>query len=339
MFDQNCFLKEAAKTTPHHFAIDSATFLALDRMADDFVLNLSRLGLQAGDRIAVLHKPCVEIAALFFAIWRLGASFCPLSLRIPPAQIETHLNRLDVKLFINAFPLKPIIRKPFFPPLSFPSTLLFTSGSTSTPKIAVLSKSALLWNAKTTAITLNLERNDKWLLNLPLYHVSGLGILLRCIQARAQIVLDEKDPKITHLSMVPTQLYRATPIYPKLKCLLIGGASISTYPEKLPSFVSYGLTEMGSLVATKSHPKPLFGKLPVGFPLPGRKMRLSSDGEIEVRGECLFSGYWHDGKISSPLTPDGWFPTKDIGRMTDEGLLILGRKDFQFISGGENIQP
>jgi O-succinylbenzoic acid--CoA ligase len=200
------------------------------------------------------------------------------------------------------------------------SLLLFTSGSTGSPKIAVLSMGNLLANASTAIGPLDLKAGDLWRLTLPLYHVGGIGIVLRCILARATIVLDD-NPNITHLSYVPTHLYRATPVYKYLRCLLLGGAPITSYPKHLPVYTTYGLTEMGSMVALN------------GTVLPKREVKLASDGEILVRGPCLFQGY-----LDQP-PPNDWFPTGDLGRFENGKLEILGRKDWMFISGGENIQP
>jgi O-succinylbenzoic acid--CoA ligase len=63
------------------------------------------------------------------------------------------------------------------------------------------------------------------------------------------------------------------------------------------------------------------------------------DGEILVSGDCLFQGYWENEKLSETFE-NGWFHTKDLGHYCPQkGLTIIGRKDWQFISGGENIQP
>jgi O-succinylbenzoic acid--CoA ligase len=396
-----CPLRDAARLAPLQPAFGRTTFQELNRMADETAHILEAAGIRPGDRIAFTHRPNAEVAALVFAAWRIGASICPLSLRLPAAQIEPHLKRLDVRVYIDSFPISPRLRKPNGPPLPFPAALLFTSGSTSLPKIAVLSLSNLLSNAATAAKWLDLRMGDRWLLNLPLYHVGGLGLLLRCILALACVILDDRDPSITHLSAVPTQLYRATPLYAHLRCLLIGGAPIPSYPERLPCFLSYGLTEMGSLVAARFNPPGSRKPFDLGFPLPERELRLSpvesiaklaglqkrsfasscarpsspallgrppsawsgettpllatghknlvfssaasfataSIGEIQVRGSCLFQGYWEQGGISKPFDEDGWFATGDIGRIGADGLAILGRKDWQFISGGENIQP
>ena len=72
-----------------------------------------------------------------------------------------------------------------------------------------------------------------------------------------------------------------------------------------------------------------------------REVCLAEDSEILVRGKTLFQGYFSkDTGVTLPLTPEGWFATRDLGKWDDEGHLhIIGRKDNLFISGGENIQP
>ncbi len=238
-----------------------------------------------------LHpSPIVQM----FAAWRKEKSYFPTNPRLPapPAKVK--------------------------PP---PQTLLlYTSGSTGTPKIAILSLGNLIANAKSVIEALALSPSDEWKLTLPLFHVGGIGIVIRCILARATLILDD-SPNITHLSYVPTHLYRATPIYRKLKCILLGGAPIHHIPPNLPIYTTYGLTEMGSMVT-------LNGKI-----LPHAEVNIASDGELFVRGASLFQGYYGEPPQK------GWFPTKDLGTMENNQLKILGRKDWMFISGGENIQP
>ncbi len=328
----SCPLKIASSSD---FAFNSVTFSELDQMADALVLTLKERGIGPGDRIALLHPPCAEVAALFFAVWRIGAAICPLNTRLPPSQIELHLQRLKATLFIDAFPITNPLREKSHP-LPYPATLLFTSGSTGTPKIAVLPLANLIANAQSAIKTFELNPQDRWLLNLPLYHVGGIGILLRCILARANCSQNSLDSSITHLSAVPTQLYRATPVYKNLRCLLIGGAPIQSYPNRLPCYLSYGLTEMGSVVTAALRPK---DPRQTGMPLEGREIKINPNGEICVKGTSLFQGYWEGGQVTSPLDCEGWFATGDLGSYGTDGLSILGRKDWQFISGGENIQP
>jgi O-succinylbenzoic acid--CoA ligase len=99
--------------------------------------------------------------------------------------------------------------------------------------------------------------------------------------------------------------------------------------------VSYGLSEMGSQVCTG---QPCAAGV-VGRPLPGREVCIRQ-GEICVRGETLFAGYFREGELVRPLDEEGWFHTRDKGRLTPGGdLVVEGRLDNLFISGGENIQP
>jgi O-succinylbenzoic acid--CoA ligase len=70
-----------------------------------------------------------------------------------------------------------------------------------------------------------------------------------------------------------------------------------------------------------------------GHILPNREVRIADDGEIWVRGSCLFDGYLNQSRSRD------WFPTGDLGRIENHLLHIVGRKDWMFISGGENIQP
>ncbi len=254
-------------------------------LSKEFSLTFSEL-----DRMADEKMPA-QMIAQFFAAWRRDESIFPTNPRLPE------------------------VPQAKGPPKS---VLIRTSGSTGAPKIAVLSLENLIANAKGAIPTLDLRAADQWKLSLPLYHVGGIGIVMRCILARATIVLDD-SPGITHLSCVPTHLYRATPIYKKLRCLLVGGAPIPNYPY--PISATYGLTEMSSMVTLN------------GEVLPGRELSLADDGEILVKGPCLFQGYLGEEP------PKDWFATGDLGRFVRGKLEILGRKDWMFISGGENIQP
>ncbi|MCH9613504.1 MAG: 2-succinylbenzoate--CoA ligase [Chlamydiia bacterium] len=208
---------------------------------------------------------------------------------------------------------------------------LYTSGSTSAPKIACFSYENLFYSALGANILAPFEGNDRWLLSLPLYHVGGIGILMRWALSGACIVIpkkgDEKESllndKITHVSFVPTQLKRyPLSLLANLKVILLGGAPLPKI--SLPNlYPTYGLTEMSSQVMTRN------------CVLEYREMKIAPDGEILVKGKTLFQGYFADGNVNLPLNEEGYFHTGDLF----DGTKITGRKDRQFISGGENIQP
>ncbi len=74
--------------------------------------------------------------------------------------------------------------------------------------------------------------------------------------------------------------------------------------------------------------------------MPNREVSISEEGEILVRGETLFAGYVEGEKIDRSLDIDGWFHTRDLGELDENGYLrVRGRMDNLFISGGENVQP
>lgn len=341
MFDR-CPLKERAKISPQSIALISKegtlSYAHLDHEVDLLATKLQQKGIKEGERVAILMKNSPFYISLLFAIWRLKACACPLNFRIPPQQLDTCIDRLQPHLLITEPFFQKISKKETspFPLCEIPSVLLFTSGSTGNPKIAFLFLEQLLYSASSYK-AVDLEEKDRWLLSLPLFHVGGLGIILRSILAGASISLDENDPNITHLSYVPTQLYRSSPIYKNLKCILLGGAPVHSFPTYLPIYVTYGLTEMGSWVLVKKLPPKKQGRYFLGLPLAHREIKLTEDGEILVKGKTLFQGYWEKGIVDTH--PD-WFPTKDLAMFdSDEGFAIQGRKDWQFISGGENIQP
>ncbi len=334
----NCPLKKSALEAPHlPCIIDQRcfTFQEIDQLADTYLEKCSRAGISISNTVAFHPSLSIECIALLFALWRLKANIFLINPKIPQKEIPSFLKRTSTTHFIhNLSNIECIQTKPS----CFDTSLcLLTSGSTGTPKIAVLSLKNLLINA---SHSLSLHEKHRYLLSLPLFHVGGLGIILRSILAKAAIVLDQKNPLITHISYVPTHLYRSFPLYKHLECVLLGGAPIGSYPENLPIHVTYGLTEMGSMVLLKKKPPSIDGLYYLGAPLFKREVHIHTDGEIWVKGECLFQGYLEHDALTLPLNQEGWFQTKDIGQFHPEyGITIIGRKDWQFISGGENIQP
>jgi o-succinylbenzoate---CoA ligase len=310
-------------------------------------LFLEEKGVKQSERVAFIAKTHPASLFLFFALFRIGAIACPLSTRMPQEQIPHQLRGVNASHFFSVedLPLKthPAARDTNLD-LKKPATFLFTSGSSGTPKIACHTLANHYFSALGALEGLELTSSSRWHLSLPLFHVGGIGILFRCFVAGACIVLGEAIDTctITHLSQVPTQLYRLLgepEKFPALKRLLLGGApaplALLEKAKHLPIYTTYGMTEMSSLI-TLSERNP---QSAVGIVLPYRDIKIGADQEIYVRGDTLFAGYW-DTEEEKIVKVDGWFATKDLGRWTSEGSLeIIGRKDRQFISGGENIQP
>lgn len=315
-----CPIAEWSKSVPYKLAFDTLTYAQLHTLVNQLTAAVSAYPEPI---IAFIPKQTPLDIALFFAIWRLGKIAYPLNARQPrlkipsaalvnPAEFSLHhqieINELDEKAL---------------------ATLIETSGTTQDPKIVCHTLNSHLISAQSAIKALDINTHDRYCLNLPLYHISGLALTLRTLLSGATIITDLAAA--THLSMVPTQLYRYLqnpyPL-PYLKSLLIGGAPLSPllYTQAqnadLPIHLSYGMTETSSLALLD------------GTPLPHIEMQISSEQEILLRGPSLLKRYWNQ--------PDqtGWFATRDLGRVTSSGRIeIIGRKDRMFISGGENIHP
>ncbi len=145
------------------------------------------------------------------------------------------------------------------------------------------------------------------------------------------------------------------PLLPSLRLAVCGSAPLSpALAARLPSLlgglplIRYGTTETGLDVSN-----PLEAPRPdtVGLPLPGVECRIWSakreappgtDGEIQLRGPQVFSGYWHGARATAEaFTADGWFRTGDLGVIDPAcgHLIIRGRTKELIISGGLNVYP
>jgi long-chain acyl-CoA synthetase len=107
----------------------------------------------------------------------------------------------------------------------------------------------------------------------------------------------------------------------------------------LTIYEGYGLTETTAAVAVNQLGALKIGT--VGKLLPGNSMRLAEDGELQVRGGVVFSGYWHNEEATAAAMCDGWFKTGDLGQIDSEGYLkITGRKkEIIVTAGGKNVAP
>jgi O-succinylbenzoic acid--CoA ligase len=301
---QPCPIFEWSRRAPNRRAIlfdhDALTYAQLN----------DRVSALAQTNTPFIAHTNLDTVCAFFAAWRAQHAACPISPRLPP----TAADRLRARLKMPPFGV---------------GTILATSGSTGEPKLVCHRTHHHLISAKTLIPWLNLEENDCYLASLPFFHVGGIALMVRTFVAGAALLFSKNllDPRITHLSLVPTQLHRLLKTNPKNfhpKCLLLGGAPIPSSLSHIPFHTSYGMTETASLIALD------------GTVAPHMEVKLARDGEILVRGASLFDGYLD---APSPLV-DGWFPTKDLGAWSADGkLTLLGRKDRLFISGGENIQP
>lgn len=360
------------------------TFRKLNGLVESTSLKLQKFGIKQGDRVAIVSSACPEYLILLLSLWRLGAIACPLNARYPQRTLIAALKsihcqalfmdqekiRLPTDLKISQYHLSQVANmailqhqscREWSVKFNSPATIMFTSGTTSTPKSVLHNYGNHYYNAKGSNENIVLVPGNRWLLSLPLYHVAGIGILFRCLLSGASMVipLKHEEPfklikkfQVTHLSLVCTQLHRLLqkPRIPKslvkIKAVLLGGGFIpqrlirKAISLKLPIYKTYGLTETASQVTTTKPNEKVEKLFTAGRVLKYRQVSASNDGEILVKGKVLFYGYLTGNKWILPLSKNGWFKTGDMGYFDKDGYLVVtGRKDTMFISGGENIYP
>lgn len=316
---------------------------------------LQQKGVSSESAVAFCGKNSESILFLYLATIQLGAKILGLNPAFPQEKITALCQAYQIDHCFRDEDLLVCPQRDFMPfdgDFSRAATLTLTSGSTGLPKAVVHHVQAHLDNARGVCQLMQFDEMRSWLLSLPLYHVSGQGIVWRWLATGAELHFPQVDfyaslLNATHASLVPTQLQRllhylqSQPISTiSTRHILLGGAHIpvdltqQTAHYGISTYSGYGMTEMASTVFAKlSDDKP-----GVGQPLSGRDYHLVN-GEIWLKGAGLAMGYWRDQAIL-PLTNDeGWLQTKDKGLWQDDELVIVGRLDNMFISGGENIQP
>ncbi|WP_070963719.1 o-succinylbenzoate--CoA ligase [Vibrio sonorensis] len=331
------------------------TWQTLDNAIDQLAQSLEQKGIGNGSLITAIGKNSVDLLLLILACHRISA-MTAVTMPRPDSELETCLNTLYS-------PQQPrwiwssqadVCRwrqrvKSSNPQSSYkvssPATITFTSGSSGTPKAVLHTHQQHFASASGLLEPFSFNKGDTWLLSLPLYHVSGLAIVYRWLLAGACLKIGEGDLSIdiqgvSHASLVPTQLSRlmTTNATDRLKRVLLGGANIplelceQASARNIDTWLGYGMTEMASTITAKRYD----GLKGVGGCLPKRELTIK-DSQIYVRGDTLAEGYYHQGKINPLIDKEGWFCTGDLGEWLNDQLVIKGRTDNQFISGGENI--
>ncbi|OUM86172.1 MAG: O-succinylbenzoate-CoA ligase [Bacillus thermozeamaize] len=250
--------------------------------------------------------------------------------------------------------------------------IIYTSGTTGKPKGAMLTYGNHWWSATGSALNLGNLPDDRWLACVPLFHVSGLSILMRSVILGIPMVLlpgfdpDEvnrviEEEKVTIISVVSNMLRRMLEAqgnrpYPShLRCVLLGGGPaprtlLEACAERgIPVVQTYGMTETASQVVTLPPHEALRKLGSAGKPLFSVELRIASDGEetapgevgeILIRGPNVTAGYFGRPEETAKAIRDGWLHTGDLGYLDDEGFLyVLDRRHDLIISGGENVYP
>lgn len=238
------------------------------------------------------------------------------------------------------------------------AAIMNTSATTGQFKSVPLRWGQIKAHVQASQEVLGRSEQDNWLMVLPLFHVSGLSILMRSLYNGTAMTIMESydeeqvlqcihDGRINMMSLVPTILKNLEPriTHHQLRVILLGGEFIprplvdACVAKQLPIYKTYGMTETFSQSVTMPVLSNLNKLDSVGKPLPRMTVHIVNPdvdgvGEIHLNGPMVMSGYINGEPIH------GDFNTDDMGYVDEDGFLyILNRRTDLIISGGENIYP
>jgi acyl-CoA synthetase (AMP-forming)/AMP-acid ligase II len=383
------------------------TYRELEACVDATCDDLHGLGVRSGQRVLVVGANSVYEVALLFALCRIGAWPVLVSGRVAPAQLDAVIAHSEPHLVLYVCAQLEVLdlgvrRGAVWTPFqeleeirvcvrslrSAPeakaaqarddvAAMIYTSGTTSAPKAAMLSHANLLFIALTQQQLRRYTENDKTYCALPLAHIGALGILLCVVAAGACLHLMPR--------FVPSELAMAirrdgvtvVPGLPPLHVkfldwvaanpakfergrvrLVTTSSSPLHVPVKravealygCPLQNAYGLTEASGVVFQMDVDQ-LRDDTSAGRTIPGVSVRIAGpdgavlpagvSGEILVRGPNVFLGYYRNPEANrTAFTADGWLRSGDIGRLDDTGLAFIeGRRQEAIRRSGYTVYP
>lgn len=382
------------------------TYTELERAAGAVAGDLRARGIRAGDRVGIVLPNVPAFPIAFYGILMAGAVAVPMNPLLKSREIAYYIEDSGMSLVYGAHAdadvvadaalaagipallmddagpvgsglLGSAVEEPVSRRADDTAVLLYTSGTTGSPKGAELTHANMSTNALTTVETLIRTTPDDVVLGcLPLFHVFGLtcGLnaavrsgamltLIRRFDAEQALRVLERD-RVTVLEGVPT-MYSAMLLSPNahsadlswLRSCIVGGAPMPV--EVMKSFEQqfncevyegYGLSETAPIACFNQPGKPRKAGT-IGVPVRGCELRLVADdgasvidaetpGEIEIRGENVMKGYWGRPEATADSISDGWFRTGDIATRDEDGYYtIVDRKKDVIIRGGYNVYP
>ena len=372
------WLRYGAEHYPNCICINEYTYNDIYRG----VVHVARkLELLKASRIAILSDNSVTMAIYVLATMVVHKELLLLNVHLKPKEIENQLAQLDVTTVLHSVErreqlpnsISTIVFESLERILSYEESedtfdwtfedrdiavIMNTSATTGQFKSVPLRWGQIRAHVQASQEVLGKTEQDNWLMVLPLFHVSGLSILMRSLYNGTAITIlpkyDEikvleliKSEKINMMSLVPTILTQLEPkiTHHKLRVILLGGEFIpmalidACEKKSLPIYKTYGMTETFSQSVTFSVLDYPHKRDSVGKPLPGMQVRIDKPdadgvGEIHLKGPMVMTGYIDKEPI------DGDLNTDDIGYVDEDGFVyILNRRKDLIISGGENIYP
>jgi long-chain acyl-CoA synthetase len=366
---------------------------------------LARHGFERGDRVAIMLPNVPYFAFVYYGILRAGGVVVPMNPLLKGREVRFHLEDPGAKIifawhgfqdeatrgadaagaeliavapgeFENLVQHADPIHEVAEVEADDTAVLLYTSGTTGSPKGAELTHSNLRRNIEVTLETLiRIDENDTLLGALPLFHSFGQTCGLNCgVAAGARLTLIPRfDPdkalaimqrdEVTIFEGVPTMYTAMLNSERKdevdlssLRLCVSGGSAMPG--EVMRAFEQhfgctvlegYGLSET-SPVASFNHPDRRRKEGSIGTPIEGVEMRVVDEdgnevpqgdvGEIAIRGHNIMKGYWNRPDATEEAIVDGWFHTGDMAYVDEDGFFfIVDRKKDMIIRGGYNVYP
>jgi long-chain acyl-CoA synthetase len=381
------------------------TYEMLDDGASRVAGLLQERGLQRGDRVGIMLPNVPYFGIVYYGIMRAGGVVVPMNVLLKPREVRFYLSDPGAKhLFAwHEFAdsaregagdagAEPIIVAPGeFEQLladapsvphdaerdpSDTAVILYTSGTTGTPKGAELTHSNMCKNCRHGGTELvRVNEQDVILGALPLFHSFGQTCCMNnAVRAGACMTMIPRfDPakaleiiqrdKVTLFEGVPT-MYHAMLNHPDrdrydvsgLRTCVSGGSAMPV--EVMRGFEKafgcvvlegYGLSET-SPVASFNHLDREHKPGSIGTPIEGVELKVVDEddnelpigavGEIVIRGHNVMKGYWNRPDATAEVMRGGWLHTGDMARMDEDGyFFIVDRKKDMIIRGGYNVYP
>jgi long-chain acyl-CoA synthetase len=380
------------------------TYAMLDGAAARVAGLLRSRGIGPGDRVGIMLPNVPHFAAVYYGVLRLGAVVVPMNVLLKGREVAFYLRDPAARLVFawhdfaeaaekgaaDAGAECLLVRPGDFEQLlagaepvpdvadraeDDTAVILYTSGTTGTPKGAELTHANLARNAEIATGLFSLTEEDVVLGALPLFHsfgqtcalnacvrVGGLLTLLPRFDADKALQIIERD-RVTVFEGVPT-MYAGmlhSPLAGRtdtstLRLCASGGAAMPVeimraFEERFGCVIleGYGLSET-SPVASFNHPDRPRKPGSIGTPIRGTEMKVIADdgsdvpagevGEIVIRGHNVMKGYFGRPDATAEAIRDGWFRTGDMARVDEDGyFFIVDRKKDMIIRGGFNVYP
>lgn len=376
------WLKRNAERVPENIALDDGrtqlTYMNVYETALQYAYVLHQLNRK---RISFYIDNRLDSALIIYGAWLAGIEAVMINTRLTDKEITAQLKSVDTDTIIAILPLNidgfNIISwseleakrgtETYEIPMDLEriASIMFTSGTTGPQKAVPQTFNNHLASAIGCKESLGFDQNTKWLSVLPIYHISGLSVLLRSMIEgftvrivnkfdADQILEIIKGENITHISLVPQTLKwmmdaGLTEPY-HLEKILLGGAKLShalieeALQYHLPIYNSFGMTETCSQFLTASPAMLKFNPDTVGKPSPNVDVKIikpnrEGHGELLINGDNVINGYLYPKNLTDTFE-NGYFKTGDIAKIDSEGnVMIYDRRKDLIISGGENIYP